>query len=164
MQNEVTFCKVKVEAKSGSRYFYFRFRRYIFDAVQNKFIPGCWNIHQDEKMTIGHWLDRSYLYEGLSNEEASIRRGIVGPNVLDLKKPTIIMSIAKEFSKPFYLYQNFLVWTWGKTIRTNSCHKLLFFLAHFAFAFSTILVLLHGHSKYSCSNHWRSHGCNVSIH
>ena len=110
----VTFCKVKVDAKTGSRYFYFRYRRYIFDASQNTFIPGCWDIQQDEKRTIGHWLDRSYLYEGLSNEEASMRRGIVGPNVLDLKKPTIIMSIANEFSKPFYLYQNFLVWTWGK--------------------------------------------------
>lgn len=80
-------------------------------------------------MTIGRWLDRSYLYEGLSHEEASIRRGIVGPNVLDLKKPTILMSIANEFSKPFYLYQNFLVWTWGKSITLIVLESILLLLA-----------------------------------
>jgi hypothetical protein len=114
LQMKVTFCTVKIDPKTGSRYFYFRFRRYIFDAGQNKFIPGCWNMNHDT--TIGQWLDTTYMYAGLSKGEASMRLGIVGPNVLDLKKPTIVGSIADEFSKPFYLYQNFLVWTWGKAV------------------------------------------------
>lgn len=114
MHNKVTFCKVRVDAKTGSRYFYFHMRRYILDATSNIFIPGSWNVSQDT--TIGQWLDTSYLYQGLSEVEASKRLGIVGPNVLDLKKPTILSSIANEFSKPFYLYQNFMVWTWGKII------------------------------------------------
>lgn len=142
---EVTFCKVKVDTQTSSRYFYFRFRRYIFDDAQNKFIPGCWDILQDDKRTIGHWLDREYLYEGLSNAEASMRRGIVGPNVLDLKKPTIITSIANEFSKPFYLYQNFLVWTWGKIAEPHFFPYFILVYSHCEILFSSVLVLLHGH-------------------
>ncbi|KAL3775476.1 hypothetical protein ACHAW5_005527 [Stephanodiscus triporus] len=111
LHNQVTYCKVRVDRKTGSRYFYFRFRRYIHDFSSNKFIPGCWNVHQDT--TIREWLDRTYLYHGLSNDEAIKRLGVAGPNVLDLKKPTIVSSIISEFSQPFYLYQNFLVWTWA---------------------------------------------------
>ena len=115
LHNEVTYCTVRVDGKTGSRYFYFRFRRYIYDAASNKFIPGCWNVQQDT--AIREWLDTTYLYQGLSKDEAVKRLGTVGPNVLDLKKPTIVSSIIHEFSKPFYLYQNFLVWTWGKLMR-----------------------------------------------
>ena len=117
LHNEVTYCSVRVDGKTGSRYFYFRFRRYIYDSGSNKFIPGCWNVQQDT--AIRDWLDSSYLYQGLSKDEAVKRLGIVGPNVLELKKPTIFSSIIHEFSKPFYLYQNFLVWTWGKSIRES---------------------------------------------
>jgi hypothetical protein len=127
---EVTYCKVGLDGRTGSRYFNFRFRRYIHDAALNKFIPGCWNAQQDAP--IREWLDSSYLHRGLSNEEAAKRLGIVGPNVLELKKPTIVSSICREFSKPFYLYQNFLVWTWGKipesfaTLFTLTTHSYLY--------------------------------------
>ena len=50
------------------------------------------------------------MHQGLTAEESTRRLGVVGPNILDLKKPTVIGSIMKEFSKPFYLYQNFMVW------------------------------------------------------
>lgn len=63
-----------------------------------------------EDSTIGNWLDDSTKYKGLATDEAIKRLGIVGQNTLDLKKPTIIGSILREFSKPFYLYQNFMVW------------------------------------------------------
>jgi hypothetical protein len=111
-QNKVTYCKVKKDATTGTRYFYFRFRRYIYDETLQKFIPGFMDVTQDK--SIGSWLDTSYLHQGLSHEEAARRLGVVGPNVLDLKKPTILSSILNEFSKPFYLYQTFMVWTWGK--------------------------------------------------
>ena len=108
---KVTLCKVREDKKTGSRYFYFRMRRYILDETEKKFIPGRWNAN--EEPTIGEWLDKSCMHQGLSHEEASKRLAIVGPNVLDLKKPTIIQSILNEFAKPFYLYQNFMVWTWA---------------------------------------------------
>lgn len=111
-KTSVTFCKVHVESNTGTRYFYFRFRRFIYDAASNTFVTGSWDVQEDAN--IGAWLDSSYLYRGLSKDEAVKRLGIVGPNVLKLKKPTVIGSIYAEFSKPFYTYQTFMVWTWGE--------------------------------------------------
>jgi hypothetical protein len=105
--NKVTFCKVRVDEGTGSRYFYFRMRRYVYDDVTQKFIPGKWELDG----TIGQWLDESYLREGLSSDEGVKRRGVVGRNVLDLQRPSLFRSFATEFGKPFYLYQNFMVWT-----------------------------------------------------
>ncbi|KAL3816680.1 hypothetical protein ACHAXA_003870 [Cyclostephanos tholiformis] len=110
-KTSVTFCKVRVDSNTGTRYFYFRFRRFIYDAALNSFVTGSWDVQ--EGANIGAWLDSSYLHQGLSEDEAVKRLGIVGPNVLKLKKPTIIGSIYAEFSKPFYLYQTFMVWTWA---------------------------------------------------
>ena len=111
-KTSVTFCKVRVESNTGTRYFYFRFRRFIYNAASSSYVTGSWDIQ--EGANIGAWLDSSYLYQGLSEDEAAKRLSIVGPNVLKLKKPTVIGSIYAEFSKPFYLYQNFMIWTWGK--------------------------------------------------
>ena len=109
---KVTFCKIRVDPKTGSKYFYFRMRRYIYCKETKKYIPGCWSVTHNSN--IGAWLDKaSYLHQGLSSQEALQRLGIVGPNVLDLKKPSLFGSIKNEFSKPFYLYQNFMVWTWA---------------------------------------------------
>jgi hypothetical protein len=108
--HQVTFCQVRVDEKTGSRYFYFRMRRYIFDSETNRFVLGCWNVTEDT--TIGQWMDKDFLHRGISDDEAIKRFGFVGPNILDLKKPTILRSIISEFAKPFYLYQNFMVWTW----------------------------------------------------
>ena len=108
--HQVTFCPVRVDEKTGSRYFYFRMRRYIFDIEAGRFVLGCLDVTKES--TIGDWMNKDYLCQGLSSDEAIKRYGFVGPNVLDLKKPTILGSIINEFTKPFYLYQNFMVWTW----------------------------------------------------
>lgn len=108
--HRLTFCQVLVDKKTGSRYFYFRMRRYIFDPDCSSFVLGCWDVTKDT--TIGQWMDKDFLHGGISSDEAIKRLGFVGPNVLDLKKPTILGSIISEFRKPFYLYQNFMVWTW----------------------------------------------------
>jgi cation-transporting ATPase 13A3/4/5 len=75
------------------------------------FIPGRLDI--TEGATIGNWLNKDTLHKGLTSNEATQRLGVVGPNILDLKKPTVLGCIIREFSKPFYLYQNFMVWTWA---------------------------------------------------
>ncbi len=115
-QYKVTFCKVKTDTKTGTRYFYFRFRRYIYNDDLNRFIPGFFDVSRDT--AYGSWLDKSYLHRGLSQEEAVKRLGIVGPNVLDLKKPTLFSAISAEFSKTFYLYQTFMIWIWGKEVHS----------------------------------------------
>lgn len=108
--NQVIFCPVRIDLATGSRYFYFRMRRYTYDSKTERFVLGCWDVTEDS--TIGHWTDKDFMYKGISKDEATNRLGFVGPNVLDLKKPFILKSIINEFSKPFYLYQNFMVWTW----------------------------------------------------
>ncbi|KAL3780294.1 hypothetical protein HJC23_001335 [Cyclotella cryptica] len=111
LRYKTEYCKVRIDEKTGSRYFYFRMRRYFYDETENKFVPGRLDVTEDS--TIGNWLDKDRMHQGLSSQEATRRLGVVGPNVLDLKKPTILGSIVREFSKPFYLYQNFMVWTWA---------------------------------------------------
>lgn len=133
-QNNVTYCNVKKDASTGTRYFYFRFRRYIYDETLQKFIPGCMDVTNEKP--INSWLEKSYLHQGLSHEEAAQRLGVVGPNILDLKKPTIVLSILTEFSKLFYLYQTFMVWTWGE--------KSFFFVNYFE-----VIVSVEPLTKYS---------------
>ena len=113
-QYNVTFCKVETDATTDTRYFYFRFRRYIYDDNLNKFIPGSFDVTEDT--VYGRWLDNSYLPQGPSPEEAKRRRGLVGPTMLDLQKPSLLSNIVAEFSKTFYLYQTFMIWIWGKFI------------------------------------------------
>jgi hypothetical protein len=164
-QNKVTYCKVKKDATTGTRYFYFRFRRYIYDETLQKFIPGFMDVTQDK--SIGSWLDTSYLHQGLSHEEAARRLGVVGPNVLDLKKPTILSSILNEFSKLFYLYQTFMVWTWGKMrILSISPHYFLIepLTIHSQRTFSTLLVLLHGNRQHLRSSNWWPCGGYLPVH
>ncbi len=180
----VTFCRVRIDKKTGTRYFYFRFRRFVYDAASYKFMYGSWDVQEGQpiaggsngsyygedaqpgrSVTIGEWLDSSYLHQGLCNDEAVKRRGIVGPNVLELKKPTVIGSIYNEFSKPFYLYQTFMVWTWGE-VAIFSYQRNYFIPANKSAHrhFSTILVLLHGHCQYFHSSYWWYCGCGVSVH
>ena len=130
LSTSVTYCKVRVDSKTANRYFYFRFRRFIYDAELNKYVAGNWDV--EEGVKIGEWLDSSYLHQGLSMDEVIKRRGVVGPNELDLKKPTIVSSTIREFSKPFYLYQNFLIWTWGKIMYEPFDILYLFFLPRHA--------------------------------
>ena len=36
------------------------------------------------------WLDKDTMSQGLTTNEATKRYGLVGPNVLDLKRPTVM--------------------------------------------------------------------------
>ena len=59
--------------------------------------------------SIGKWLDKNTMEKGLSMSESTWRLGIVGENCLHMSKPTLLKSIIREFHKPFYLYQNYMV-------------------------------------------------------
>jgi hypothetical protein len=73
-----------------------------------RYRPGCMDITKDA--TIGKWLNKKSMIQGLSMSESTWRLGIVGENVLHMEKPTVVGCILKEFSKGFYLYQNYMVW------------------------------------------------------
>jgi len=100
----VQYCKVLVD-QDGTSYFIFNFRRYVFDYEEGKFVPGVClvgkTIHEFDKQRTG-----------LSSVEATHRRNLVGPNAIRMKRPNFLLSLFKEFSKLFYIYQAFMVWTW----------------------------------------------------
>jgi hypothetical protein len=60
--------------------------------------------------TLGDFVTQSI---GLTSEEAKYRFGSTGPNSVPVMKPSVWGCIVAEFSRPFYLYQNFMVWTWA---------------------------------------------------
>jgi hypothetical protein len=103
---EAVYCPITIDASTGTRSFYHRMRRYVFDDESGVFIPGSMSIGT----TLGEFLAQA---AGISNDEVVKRTGLVGPNFISMDKPTILGSIGKEFSKPFYLYQNFMVWSWA---------------------------------------------------
>jgi hypothetical protein len=78
--------------------------RYILDVEAGNFVPGT----MDVASTSGDFLGQ---VGGLTTEEVTRRTGLAGPNVIPMEKPAILRSIVKEFSKGFYLYQNFMVRT-----------------------------------------------------
>lgn len=101
------YCRVRTNS-AGGRYFVFLFRRYNLIFPQEgdpKFTPGV----LDVGITIG---DISEAAGGLSAAEVEDRRNIVGPNVIEMQEPYFYMAAYNEFSKPFYTYQAFMVWSW----------------------------------------------------
>jgi cation-transporting ATPase 13A2 len=102
-KGEVSYCRVQQD--HGTRYFIFRLRRYSYDPTLSMFVPG--------QVQVGDTLgDFMALSKGLDPTEVIIRRQVVGYNTIQVRKPFLPMNIIKEFSKPFYTYQLFLVWAW----------------------------------------------------
>jgi Cation transporter/ATPase, N-terminus len=86
-------------------YYLFMFRRYNLSG--NVFTPG--------KLTVGNTigdLAKATSRSGLTAEEVRQRQFVVGYNMIEIKKPTPLGAIINEFTKPFYTYQNFMIWSW----------------------------------------------------
>jgi Cation transporter/ATPase, N-terminus len=103
---ETVFCPVTVDAATHTRSILHRMRRYVYDDECNCFIPCSMSVGT----TFGDLLKQ---VGGLSTEEASQRLGRQGPNVIPLPEPSVVGSLYKEFSKNFYLYQNFCIWAYA---------------------------------------------------
>jgi hypothetical protein len=102
VRGTVEYCPVLVGA-DGSRSFFFRLRRYVYDDSAGCFVPGV--------MEVGSKLsDFQDCIAGLSEAEATVRRSRIGHNSIDLKPPNLFFGIVEEFSKVFYIYQNFMTW------------------------------------------------------
>jgi magnesium-transporting ATPase (P-type) len=52
------------------------------------------------------------MKEGLSSEQEKKRCAIIGPNVVHIDEPSFLKIMVAEFSRIFYVYQNFMTWTW----------------------------------------------------
>jgi hypothetical protein len=107
----------------GTRFIYHRMRRYVYDEDAGHFIPSFYSVGT----SLGDFLAQ---VGGLSNEEVIKRTSLLGPNIIPIDRPTVYGSVMKEFSKPFYLYQNFVIWTWAPfwyyhMCIVNSCVRLV---------------------------------------
>eukprot|EP00562_Extubocellulus_spinifer_P019670 CAMPEP_0178587444 /NCGR_PEP_ID=MMETSP0697-20121206/26451_1 /TAXON_ID=265572 /ORGANISM="Extubocellulus spinifer, Strain CCMP396" /LENGTH=1269 /DNA_ID=CAMNT_0020223623 /DNA_START=323 /DNA_END=4132 /DNA_ORIENTATION=+ len=98
------FCPVE-QNPDGSKSFMFRLRRYNMNQAMSCFHPGVMTVGR----TLRDFLDQS---NGLSEDEVTKRIAHVGENKIYMKKPNIVLSICEEFSKLFYVYQMYIVWTW----------------------------------------------------
>jgi hypothetical protein len=103
-RKDVQLCPVQVD-DMGTRYFVFNFRRYGFDSEAAKFVPGDFQVAR----TIADIVQSA---NGLTQEDVIRRRRTVGDNSIEMPKPHLWEIFVKEFSKPFYTYQNFMLWTW----------------------------------------------------
>jgi hypothetical protein len=75
-----TFCEVKVDADGFSKHFVHTFRQYNLRG--DEFLPGKLKNYND---TIG---DLDKARSGLTSEDVQARRRVVGPNTIQMPKPT----------------------------------------------------------------------------
>lgn len=98
---ETTYCPVDNKTRS----FYHRMGRYVFNDIEEKYVPAS--------MKIGNTIEElSKWKEGLTSKQVNLHQAHVGPNVISIPKPNWFHTVYIEFSKPFYLYQTFILWTW----------------------------------------------------
>ena len=103
---DIAYCEVAVDRVTGTSRFFHRMCRYIYNQEAAMYVIGNMNVGT----TMEDFLQQS---DGLTSEEATQRLHTVGRNMIPMTKPTILGNIFREFSKIFYLYQNFMVWTWA---------------------------------------------------
>lgn len=102
---QTTYCMVHVDS-NNVRYIDFRMRRYNFDSTSGSFQPA-------EVMMTGSARDLVQKYTGgMSTSMVKDRLACIGPNVVSMDQVSLWMTIVKEFSRIFYVYQNFMAWTW----------------------------------------------------
>lgn len=101
---KIEYCVVTTDL-DGTRFFVFNFRRYNYSKQLCKFVPGRWE-------TVRKISDIDNVRGGLSRQEVGMRRALVGPNIIEMHEPSLLRTLSNEFSRPFYTYQNYMVWSW----------------------------------------------------
>jgi hypothetical protein len=98
------YCPVKTDAK-GTRYFTFLFRRYNYDPESESFVPGLYKVGDK----LGDFVSAK---TGLTSEQVQERISIVGIKAIEMEEPSFLKVLINEFSKAFYTYQLFMIWSW----------------------------------------------------
>jgi hypothetical protein len=110
-------CKVRADS-DGTKYFMFMFRRYILEG--DRFVPGL--------ISVGTTLDEIAssvdVQVGLSESAIADRRHVVGLNLVDMGKPSVLKTMWRQVSQPFYTWQMFFVWTvrWLVPVGSSTRH------------------------------------------
>ena len=98
-------CRVQHDAE-GTRFFVFLFRRYNFDAKTGLFAPGRWVVGE----SLQDLQAAADTDVGLSRKDVEERYRVVGLNSIEMEKPWYLRVVRREFSRPFYTYQLFMIW------------------------------------------------------
>jgi predicted P-type ATPase len=88
-----------------TRFIDFHMRRYHFDEKTQTFLPAQLEVAG----TAAAMLQKQ---AGLSGAAVAEREANIGPNIIEIADPSFIRIVFKEFSRIFYVYQNFMTWTW----------------------------------------------------
>jgi predicted P-type ATPase len=101
---QTTYCSVSTD-DNNVRFFEFQMRRYNYVPEADTFYPA-------ELPVEGKSAELLKMKSGLTTQEEKQRHGIIGPNVVRIESPSFIKILFNEFSRIFYVYQNFMTWTW----------------------------------------------------
>ena len=96
------YVSVQVEK---TRYIDYHMRRYHYDEKNGTFLP----VELEVARTAADLLSKR---GGLSSDVVAEREARVGPNVISIAEPSFFRILIAEFTKIFYVYQNFMTWTW----------------------------------------------------
>lgn len=84
----VETCRVRFTS-NGLRYFEYQCMRYVFNTEKHRFEPY--------EFDLGNTHRKLQEYgKGITSEEAEARQGLLGPNLIKVRVPTIPMAIAQE--------------------------------------------------------------------
>jgi hypothetical protein len=100
-------CPVKRSNSDDSRFFVLTFRRYNFDDETSKFVAGKFEVGE----TVEDLQNAGSSDVGLSVHDVKHRLRLVGPNTIEMPKPNFFTVLTEEFSKPFYTYQLFMIFS-----------------------------------------------------
>jgi Cation transporter/ATPase, N-terminus len=100
-------CPVKRSYSDDSRYFILTFRRYNFDNEASKFVAGKFEVGE----TIEDLQNAGSNDVGLAAHDVKHRLRLVGPNSIEVPKPNFFKILTEEFSKAFYTFQLFMVFS-----------------------------------------------------
>jgi len=101
----VTICQV-ITQEDGSRYFYYKLKKFNYNAKSDRFEAPRPRITTETLRSLAQ------MKGGLNKEESRARFLEDGANTLTISEPTPLGVLFEEFGKTFYLYQNFMAWTW----------------------------------------------------
>ncbi|KAI8976751.1 hypothetical protein BDB01DRAFT_852965 [Pilobolus umbonatus] len=100
----VTTCPVDV-TENKLRFFEYQCMRYVYNSAKGRYEPYEFDLGSSHKQLQG-WSN------GLSSEEANVRMGLLGENIIRVIVPNIFWGIINEFSSFLYLYQMMCMWVW----------------------------------------------------
>jgi E1-E2 ATPase len=131
------YCLVETNP-DGTKYFMFVFRRYNFDLEKQSFVPASYKLGNTfaelapKGATVIDILEAAYLqivgdntaenappiahpscFFGLTTRDVLQRRQAIGANIIEMEEPSFVKEFLSEVSKPFFLYQFYILWLWN---------------------------------------------------